>query len=142
YMGHVKMMAAAQPFISGAISKTVNVPSDTTVDEIAQAYIESWKQGLKAVAIYRDGCKRSQPLNTGKEAPAVRIEPPAGAPAVETARAVRRRLPDERRAITHKFSIAGHDGYLTVGMYEDGKPGEIFLVMAKEGSAVSGLMDS
>jgi ribonucleoside-diphosphate reductase alpha chain len=143
YMGHVKMMAAAQPFISGAISKTVNVPSDTTVDEITQAYIESWKEGLKAVAIYRDGCKRSQPLNTGREQAGAKIEPLQGAaPAAEAARAVRRRLPDERRAITHKFSIAGHDGYLTVGMYEDGKPGEIFLVMAKEGSVVSGLMDS
>ncbi|HYV86314.1 MAG TPA: vitamin B12-dependent ribonucleotide reductase [Patescibacteria group bacterium] len=142
YMGHVKMMAAAQPFISGAISKTVNVPSDTTVDEITQAYIESWKQGLKAVAIYRDGCKRSQPLNTGKDPAAAKVEPIQGAPAAESSRAVRRRLPDERRAITHKFSIAGHDGYLTVGMYEDGKPGEIFLVMAKEGSVVSGLMDS
>jgi ribonucleoside-diphosphate reductase alpha chain len=142
YMGHVKMMAAAQPFISGAISKTVNVPSDTTVDEITQAYIESWKEGLKAVAIYRDGCKRSQPLNTGKEPAGAKIEPLPGAAAPDTSRAVRRRLPDERRAITHKFSIAGHDGYLTVGMYEDGKPGEIFLVMAKEGSVVSGLMDS
>jgi ribonucleoside-diphosphate reductase alpha chain len=141
YMGHIKMMGAAQPFISGAISKTVNVPSDTTVDEITQAYLESWKQGLKAVAIYRDGCKRSQPLNTGKEPSKAKIEVVPGAPAVETPRAVRRRLPDERRAITHKFSIAGHDGYLTVGMYEDGQPGEIFLVMAKEGSVVSGLMD-
>jgi len=143
YLGHVKMMAAAQPFISGAISKTVNVPSDTSVDEIMQVYIDSWKQGLKAVAIYRDGCKRSQPLNTGKDKEkAARIEPPAGAAVAEPTRAVRRRLPDERHAITHKFTIAGHDGYLTVGMYEDGKPGEIFLVMAKEGSVVSGLMDS
>jgi len=141
YMGHIKMMAAAQPFISGAISKTVNVSSDTTVDEIMQAYIESWKQGLKAVAIYRDGCKRSQPLNTGKEEAKAKIEPVPTAPAADAPRAVRRRLPDERRAITHKFSIAGHDGYLTVGMYEDGQPGEIFLVMAKEGSVVSGLMD-
>jgi len=143
YLGHVKMMAAAQPFISGAISKTVNVPSDTSVDEIMQVYIDSWKQGLKAVAIYRDGCKRSQPLNTGKDKEkTARVEPPAGTAGAEPTRAVRRRLPDERHAITHKFSIAGHDGYLTVGMYEDGKPGEIFLVMAKEGSVVSGLMDS
>jgi ribonucleoside-diphosphate reductase alpha chain len=141
YMGHIKMMAAAQPFISGAISKTVNVPADTTVDEILQAYLESWKQGLKAVAIYRDGCKRSQPLNTGKETARTKVEATAAAAVAETPRAVRRRLPDERRALTHKFSIAGHDGYLTVGMYEDGKPGEIFLVMAKEGSVVSGLMD-
>jgi ribonucleoside-diphosphate reductase alpha chain len=141
YLGHVKMMAAAQPFISGAISKTVNVPADTTVEEIQGAYIDSWKQGLKAVAIYRDGCKRSQPLNTGKDKEK-KVEPLVGLPAPEAKRAVRRRLPDERHAITHKFSIAGHDGYLTVGMYEDGTPGEIFLVMAKEGSAVSGLMDS
>jgi ribonucleoside-diphosphate reductase alpha chain len=142
YMGHIKMMAAAQPFISGAISKTVNVPSDTTVDEITQAYLESWKQGLKAVAIYRDGCKRSQPLNTGKDAAKAKVEAVATQAVAEAPRAMRRRLPDERRALTHKFSIAGHDGYLTVGMYEDGKPGEIFLVMAKEGSVVSGLMDS
>ncbi|HYV17895.1 MAG TPA: vitamin B12-dependent ribonucleotide reductase [Verrucomicrobiae bacterium] len=143
YMGHIKMMAAAQPFISGAISKTVNVPADTTVEEIQQAYIESWKQGLKAVAIYRDGCKRSQPLNTGKESSAkAKIEAVSTSAVAEAPRAMRRRLPDERRALTHKFSIAGHDGYLTVGMYEDGKPGEIFLVMAKEGSVVSGLMDS
>jgi len=141
YMGHIKMMAAAQPFISGAISKTVNVPSDATSDEIMQAYLESWKQGLKAVAIYRDGCKRSQPLNTGREQAKARIEVVPGAPAIDAPRAVRRRLPDERRAITHKFSIASHDGYLTVGMYEDSQPGEIFLVMAKEGSVVSGLMD-
>jgi ribonucleoside-diphosphate reductase alpha chain len=141
YMGHIKMMAAAQPFISGAISKTVNVPADTTVDEILQAYLESWKQGLKAVAIYRDGCKRSQPLNTGKDTAKAKVEAVATAAVAEAPRAVRRRLPDERRALTHKFSIAGHDGYLTVGMYEDGKPGEIFLVMAKEGSVVSGLMD-
>jgi ribonucleoside-diphosphate reductase alpha chain len=142
YMGHIKMMAAAQPFISGAISKTVNVPSDTTVDEITQAYLESWKQGLKAVAIYRDGCKRSQPLNTGKDTAKAKVEAVATQAVAEAPRAMRRRLPDERRALTHKFSIAGHDGYLTVGMYEDGKPGEIFLVMAKEGSVVSGLMDS
>src|SRR5207249_5750380 len=143
YMGHVKMMGATQPFISGAISKTVNVPSDVTVDEIMEAYLQSWKLGLKAVAIYRDGCKRSQPLSTSKESAKVKIEAVPGVGiAVETpARAVRRRLPDERRAITHKFSIAGHDGYVTVGMYEDGQPGEIFLVMAKEGSVVSGLMD-
>ena len=141
YLGHVKMMAAAQPFISGAISKTVNVPSDTAPGEIEQAYVESWKMGLKAVAIYRDGCKRSQPLNTGKDQPKAKLEAVAEAAVAEAPRAVRRRLPDERRAITHKFSIAGHDGYLTVGMYEDGQPGEIFLVMAKEGSVVSGLMD-
>ena len=143
YMGHVKMMGGVQPFISGAISKTVNVPSDVSVDEIAEAYLQSWKLGLKAVAIYRDGCKRSQPLSTSKDQTKVRVEaaPGVGVVVEGQPRAVRRRLPDERRAITHKFSIAGHDGYVTVGMYEDGQPGEIFLVMAKEGSVVSGLMD-
>jgi ribonucleoside-diphosphate reductase alpha chain len=132
YMGHVKMMAAVQPFLSGAISKTVNMPADSTPDDISNAYIESWRLGLKAVAVYRDGCKRSQPLSTSKEKEAV----------AETPKPARRKLPDERRAITHKFSIAGHEGYITVGMYEDGKPGEIFLVMAKEGSTISGLMDA
>jgi ribonucleoside-diphosphate reductase alpha chain len=144
YMGHVKMMAAVQPFLSGAISKTVNMPNDTTPDEIAKAYVESWKLGLKAVAVYRDGCKRSQPLSTSKEearkdgataAAEISAHPPEARPA-------RRKLPDERHAITHKYSIAGHEGYITVGMYEDGKPGEIFLVMAKEGSTISGLMDA
>ncbi|HEY8368810.1 MAG TPA: vitamin B12-dependent ribonucleotide reductase, partial [Thermodesulfobacteriota bacterium] len=134
YMGHLKMMAAVQPFISGAISKTINVPNEATVDEIMQAYIEAWRLGLKAVAIYRDGSKRSQPLSTAKDK-----EKGEEAP---VARPVRRKLPDERASITHKFSIAGHEGYITVGMYEDGQPGEIFVVMAKEGSVVSGLMDS
>jgi len=132
YMGHIKMMAAVQPFLSGAISKTVNMPNESTPDEIASAYVESWRLGLKAVAIYRDGSKRSQPLSTAKEEPKEALE----------ARPARRKLPDERQAITHKFSIAGHEGYITVGMYEDGKPGEIFLVMAKEGSTISGLMDA
>jgi ribonucleoside-diphosphate reductase alpha chain len=141
YMGHVKMMAAVQPFLSGAISKTVNMPSDSTPEDISKAYLESWRLGLKAVAVYRDGCKRSQPLSTSKrEAMAQTTEVPAGASAVPEPR--RRKLPDERQAITHKFSIAGHEGYITVGMYEDGKPGEIFLVMAKEGSTISGLMDA
>jgi ribonucleoside-diphosphate reductase alpha chain len=135
YMGHIKMMAAVQPFLSGAISKTVNMPNDATPEDITNAYLESWRLGLKAVAVYRDGCKRSQPLSTGK------AEAPPEAVALE-ARPARRKLPDERRAITHKFSIAGHEGYITVGMYEDGKPGEIFLVMAKEGSTISGLMDA
>jgi len=138
-MGHVKMMAAVQPFLSGAISKTVNMPTDATPEEIANAYVESWQLGLKAVAVYRDGCKRSQPLSTskdeGKSALAVAAVGAAAKPA-------RRKLPDERHAITHKFSIAGHEGYITVGMYADGKPGEIFLVMAKEGSTISGLMDA
>ena len=146
YMGHIKMMAAVQPFLSGAISKTVNMPTDSTPEEIAKAYIESWRLGLKAVAVYRDGCKRSQPLSTSMPAsmdkklgePQVVAVPGIG---VVEGRPIRRKLPDERQAITHKFSIAGHEGYITVGMYEDGKPGEVFLVMAKEGSTVSGLMD-
>jgi ribonucleoside-diphosphate reductase alpha chain len=134
YMGHLKMMAAVQPFISGAISKTINVPAEASVEEIMQAYVEAWKLGVKAVAIYRDGSKRSQPLSTSKDKE-------KGEEAT-VARPVRRKLPDERASITHKFSIAGHEGYITVGMYEDGQPGEIFVVMAKEGSVVSGLMDS
>jgi len=136
YLGHLKMMGAAQPFISGAISKTINMPSRVTVEEIMEAYIEAWKLGLKAVAIYRDGSKRTQPLNTSKEE-----SKPAK---VETSepRPFRRKLPDERRSITHKFDIAGHEGYITVGMYEDGQPGEIFITMSKEGSTISGLMDS
>ena len=139
YMGHVKMMAAVQPFLSGAISKTVNMPTDATPDEISNAYVESWRLGLKAVAVYRDGCKRSQPLSTSREEAKAAT---AVAVAAAEPRPARRKLPDERHAITHKFSIAGHEGYITVGMYEDGKPGEIFLVMAKEGSTISGLMDA
>ncbi|HET9229375.1 MAG TPA: vitamin B12-dependent ribonucleotide reductase [Thermoanaerobaculia bacterium] len=137
YMGHLKMLAAVQPFISGAISKTINMPEESTPNDIMQAYIEGWQMGLKAVAIYRDNCKRSQPLSTKKaEKEALQMVP------VQERRAVRRKLPDERQAITHKFSINEHEGYLTVGLYEDGQPGEIFLVMAKEGSTISGLMDS
>jgi ribonucleoside-diphosphate reductase alpha chain len=135
YMGHLKMMGAVQPFISGAISKTVNLPSEVTVEEIEQAYIEGWRLGLKAVAVYRDGSKRIQPLNTSAS------EKKAG-PVVVESRPVRRHLPVERHSITHKFSVAGHEGYLTIGMYEDGTPGEIFIVMAKEGSTLSGVMDS
>ncbi|MET0401288.1 MAG: vitamin B12-dependent ribonucleotide reductase, partial [Cystobacter sp.] len=152
WMGHLSMMGATQPFLSGAISKTVNMPSDATVEDIEKAYIEAWRLGLKAVAVYRDGCKRTQPLNTSKNSakgtsqdnakdPQATVAGPALA-AVRDANAMRRRLPDERQAITHKFSIGGHEGYLTVGMYEDGTPGELFCVMAKEGSVVSGLMDS
>jgi ribonucleoside-diphosphate reductase alpha chain len=139
YMGHVKMMGAVQPFISGAISKTVNVPKDATVDEIQQAYIDSWRLGAKAVSIYRDGSKRTQPLNTSKDK-----LPGALAGAVEsvTPTPARRRLPDERHSITHKFDIAGHEGYITVGLYEDGQPGELFLTMAKEGSTISGFADA
>jgi ribonucleoside-diphosphate reductase alpha chain len=134
WMGHVRMMGAVQPFLSGAISKTVNLPSDSTVDDVVDAYVEGWKLGLKALAVYRDGSKRTQPLNAGEGAD--------GAGKLEEARPIRRKLEDERAAITHKFAIAGHEGYLTVGMYEDGQPGEIFLRMAKEGSTVSGLMDT
>ncbi len=138
FMGHIKMMGATQPFLSGAISKTVNLPNNATVEDIETAYLEAWKNGLKAIAVYRDGCKRSQPLNTSKTEAKAAVEPAV----MPELRAVRRRLPDERHAITHKFSIGGHEGYLTVGMYEDGQPGELFCVMAKEGSVVSGLMDS
>ena len=148
-MGHVRMMAACQPFLSGAISKTVNMPNDATVEEIAQVYVDAWKLGLKAIAIYRDGCKRTQPLSTSLDTGEVKeaTEAPAVmAVAEQTIQQApmkrRRRLPDERPSITHKFSIAGHEGYITVGMYEDGQPGEIFIVMSKEGSVVSGLMDS
>ncbi|CUU10314.1 ribonucleoside-diphosphate reductase class II [Candidatus Kryptobacter tengchongensis] len=139
YMGHVKMMAAVQPFISGAISKTVNMPNDVTVDDVMQLYIDAWKMGLKAIAIYRDGSKWTQPLSTSvddkksvsaEEEKKVEFKP------------VRRRLPDERKSITHKFSVAGHEGYITVGMYPDGTPGEIFITMSKEGSTLSGLMDA
>ncbi|HYC91166.1 MAG TPA: vitamin B12-dependent ribonucleotide reductase [Thermoanaerobaculia bacterium] len=135
YLGHLKMMGAVQPFISGAISKTINMPASATVEEIEGAYYEAWKLGLKAVAVYRDGCKRSQPLSTSKDKAV--LEQIGVAPA-----AVRRKLPDERESITHKFSIGGHEGYITVGKYEDGTPGEIFITMAKEGSTISGLMDS
>src|SRR2546427_5657974 len=136
YMGHVKMMGAVQPFISGAISKTINMPTDVTVDEIMQAYTESWKLGLKAVAVYRDGSKRTQPLNTSKE------EKKAAAAEAKETRPFRRKLPDERKSITHKFDMPGHEGYITVGMYEDDQPGEIFITMSKEVSTISGLMDS
>src|SRR5712692_6153608 len=142
WMGHIKMMGAAQPFLSGAISKTVNLPSHATVEDIEQSYLEAWRQGRTAIAGYRDGCKRSQPLNTKRTEKKQEAEPSAELLTAVEPRAVRRRLPEERRAITHKFSIGGHEGYLTVGMYEDGQPGELFCVMAKEGSVVSGLMDS
>jgi ribonucleoside-diphosphate reductase alpha chain len=143
YMGHIKMMGATQPFLSGAISKTVNVPKHATVEDIQQAYVDAWRIGAKAVSIYRDGSKRTQPLNTSKQAiinAGVKDATGAVAPAVEGPR--RRKLPDERQAITHKFDIAGHEGYITVGLYEDGMPGEIFLVMAKEGSTISGFADA
>jgi ribonucleoside-diphosphate reductase alpha chain len=152
YMGHIKMMGATQPFISGAISKTVNVPKDASVEDIEQAYLESWRLGAKAVSIYRDGSKRTQPLNTTKAAIDAKgvIVTESTADAVKAAVAAalasrapaRRKLPDERQAITHKFDISGHEGYITVGLFEDGMPGEIFLVMAKEGSTISGFADA
>ncbi len=147
HMGHVRMMAAVQPFISGAISKTINMPEESTPADIADAYLESWKLGLKAVAIYRDGSKRVQPLSSGTgkgEKKAAGAAAGASPAVIEKIvyQPVRRKLPDERRSITHKFSIAGHEGYITVGLYEDGTPGEVFISMAKEGSTISGLMDS
>ncbi len=147
HMGHIRMMAAVQPFISGAISKTINMPEESKVEDIMDAYIESWRLGLKAVAIYRDGSKRVQPLSSGtgkseKKTPGpVAIAPPQVIEKI-VYRPVRRKLPDERQSLTHKFSIGGHEGYITVGLYEDGTPGEVFISMAKEGSTISGLMDT
>lgn len=135
YMGHVKMMAAAQPFISGAISKTVNLPSDATRDDIKDVFIQGWKLGLKAIAVYRDGCKSIQPLNTSKDGKSELIERENGY--------IRAKLPDERPSITHKFSVGGYESYLTVGFYPDTKqPGETFLTTAKEGSTISGLLNT
>jgi ribonucleoside-diphosphate reductase alpha chain len=136
YMAHLKMMAAVQSFISGAISKTVNMPEESTAEEISVAYTEGWKLGLKAVAVYRDGSKKLQPVSTKKHKKAK-----AAAEVSSKARPFRRRLPDTRQSITHKFSVTGHEGYLTVGLYEDNQPGELFITMAKEGSTVGGLMD-
>ncbi|HXN22468.1 MAG TPA: vitamin B12-dependent ribonucleotide reductase [Candidatus Dormibacteraeota bacterium] len=151
WRGHLHMMAAAQPFLSGAISKTINMPEESTVEDIMQAYIESWKLGLKAVAIYRDNSKCSQPLSA---AGAKKVDSKESKEIVRTAtpiavgeqrelfaRAQREKMPPERRSITHKFSVAGHEGYLTVGKYDDGRPGEVFIKMAKEGSTLSGVMD-
>jgi ribonucleoside-diphosphate reductase alpha chain len=143
YNGHLKMMAAVQPFISGAISKTVNMPEHSTAADIAQVYVDGWKLGLKAIAVYRDNSKRSQPLNTKKEGgEGAAVTEAAAATVAAAPKPYRRRLPDERASITHKFNVGGHEGYLTIGLYEDGTPGEIFLRMAKEGSTISGLMDS
>ncbi|MCP5488997.1 MAG: vitamin B12-dependent ribonucleotide reductase, partial [Verrucomicrobia bacterium] len=143
YAAHIRMMAAVQPFLSGAISKTVNMPNDATVEEIMQTYIEGWRLGLKALAIYRDGCKRSQPVNTGKkEEEKKKVAVPETGSNGSKVRPLRRRMPSTRRSVTHKFDIAGHEGYLTVGLYDDGKPGELFITMAKEGSTVGGLMDA
>ncbi len=152
YMGHLKMMAAAQPFISGAISKTVNLPNNATVDDIAECYLQAWKLGIKAVAIYRDGCKQSQPLSAAgsKTANSTKDDARIAAAAQHIEeenlnappRAVRHKLQEERASITHKFKVGDHEGYITVGLYPDGEPGELFITMAKEGSTVSGLMDS
>jgi ribonucleoside-diphosphate reductase alpha chain len=135
WQGHVRMMAAVQPFVSGAISKTVNMPNESTVEDVEKAYIDGWRMGLKALAIYRDGSKRSQPLATS-------IDKTTGEKVRIVERRLRRKLPAERQALTHRFEIGGHEGYITVGLYEDGTPGEIFVKMAKEGSTVSGLTDS
>ena len=154
YMGHLKMMAAAQPFISGAISKTVNLPENASVEDIMESYLQAWKLGLKAVAVYRDGCKKSQPLSASGTTTALSKKGDAARP--RSAAAARRRRQSQRSAarrapqaartsalsITHKFSVGGHEGYITVGLYPDGEPGELFITMAKEGSTVSGLMDS
>ena len=143
WTGHVKMMAAAQPFLSGAISKTINMPEESTVEDVMDAYIESWKLGLKAVAIYRDNSKRSQPLSAAGQKKDEK-KPEAVVEALQQelfARAQREKMPAERASVTHKFSVGGHEGYITVGMYEDGRPGEIFIKMSKEGSTLSGVMD-
>ncbi len=136
YLGHLRMMGAVQPFLSGAISKTVNMPNEATPDDIAEVYREGWKIGLKAIAIYRDGSKRQQALTTSLEKDSSKKE------VKEVYKPRRRRLPDERKAVTHKFAVGSHKGYVTVGLYDDGKPGEIFITINKEGSVISGLMDS
>jgi ribonucleoside-diphosphate reductase alpha chain len=149
-MGHLRMMAATQPFISGAISKTVNLPENATVEDIMEAYLQAWKLGLKAVAIYRDGCKKSQPLSAAGTKTASSEKPSVASASfvVEEEdlnappRAVRHKLQEERASITHKFKVGDHEGYITVGLYPNGEPGELFITMAKEGSTVSGLVDS
>ncbi len=143
WRGHVKMMAAAQPFLSGAISKTINMPEESTIEDIMDAYIDSWKMGLKAVAIYRDNSKRSQPLNAAGNKKEEKKAVPMAEPEQRElfARAQREKMPVERTSVTHKFSVGGHEGYITVGMYADGRPGEIFIKMSKEGSTLSGVMD-
>ena len=141
YPAHLKMMAAVQPFLSGAISKTVNMPEEATAEEIMDTYLSGWKLGLKAVAIYRDGCKRSQPVNTGRDS----AKKESSADATVSAppkQPLRRKMPATRNSVTHRFEVGGHEGYLTVGLYDDGNPGEVFIVMAKEGSTIGGLMDS
>ncbi len=141
-MSHVRMMAAVQPYISGAISKTINLPNEATVEDVKEVYMKSWEMGLKALALYRDGSKLSQPLNTkAKETEDTKEEEKEVVKQVVNVPR-RRRMPDERQALTHKFQIAGHKGYLTIGLFEDGKPGEIFITMSKQGSMISGLMDA
>jgi ribonucleoside-diphosphate reductase alpha chain len=162
YMAHLRMMAAAQPFLSGAISKTVNMPESATVDEIMNTYIEGWRLGLKAIAIYRDGSKRSAPLNTRKtkdmgsgddngalpndraslENRIVELDEEIALLRGRLEQPIRHRMPDTRMSFTHRFEIAGHEGYITVGLYEDGQPGELFITMSKEGSTIGGLMDT
>ena len=142
WIGHIRMMGAVQPFLSGAISKTVNMPNEATIEDIEKAYVEGWRQGLKALAIYRDGCKGAQPVTTSAVEKKLERGVKAGMGEDGLVRITRRRLPDERRSITHKFSVGGHEGYITVGMYVDGQPGEIFITMSKEGSTISGLMDT
>src|SRR6266536_26313 len=168
YMAHLRMMAAAQPFLSGAISKTVNMPESATVDDIMNTYVEGWRLGLKSIAIYRDGSKRSAPLNTRKtkDMGTVAAGADGGLPNATTGdgdelqkrilelegelatlrsrldQPVRHRMPDTRTSLTHRFEIAGHEGYITVGLYEDGQPGELFITMSKEGSTIGGLMDT
>jgi ribonucleoside-diphosphate reductase alpha chain len=145
HMGHIKMMGAVQPFISGAISKTVNLPETATVDDVADAYTEAWKHGVKAIAVYRDGSKKVQPLSVNADASNTKTAAPSVVTVeriVEVNRPHRRRLADTRESLTHKFSIEGHEGYITVGKFEDGTPGELFVTMAKEGSTLSGMMDA
>jgi ribonucleoside-diphosphate reductase alpha chain len=166
YMAHLRMMAAAQPFLSGAISKTVNMPEAATVDDIMNTYVEGWRLGLKSIAIYRDGSKRSAPLNTRKtkdmgtvaagadgglsaatgaedlQKHILELEEELGTLRSRLDQPVRHRMPDTRSSLTHRFEIAGHEGYITVGLYEDGQPGELFITMSKEGSTIGGLMDT
>ena len=137
-MGHVRMIAAVQPFISGAISKTVNLTNDATADDIKDVYVEAWKLGVKCMSIYRDGSKSSQPLSSGNQEDTGEEKSERS----DALQPIRKRLPDERQSVTHKFSVAGHDGYITVGFYDDGSPGEVFLKMSKEGSVISGLIDT
>ena len=143
YLGHLRMMGAVQPFISGAISKTINMPEESTVEDVTEAYVEAWRLGLKSVAIYRDGSKRTQPLNSGSSDDNKAAKKFIGAVTEKIVyRPHRQKLPDERQSLTHKFAVGGHEGYITAGLYEDGTPGEIFIKMSKEGSTISGLMDS